>query len=91
MLAIVILGAVAGAVLASHFKIFVLGPAMLLACAATVVAGCVSGMDAHTIVVAVLAVFVSLQLGYVAGGVAAAHFSLQTKQAQRNWTPSQYY
>ena len=73
MLAIIVLGAVAGALLGSHFKMFVLGPAILLASFAAVAAGFTSHFDAHTIVLGALATLAALQFGYVVGGVAAAY------------------
>jgi hypothetical protein len=91
MLAVIILGAAVGLVLGAYFKMFALGPAIMLASAATVATGFINGMDAHIVVLAVLAVLVSLQVGYVVGGVAAAYFSVQTKLPHRTWMPSQYY
>jgi ethanolamine transporter EutH len=91
MLAIIVLGAAAGAILGSHFKMFVLGPAILLACFAAVAAGFISHVDAHTIVLGVLATLAALQFGYVVGGVAAAHLNAPAKLPHRTWTPSQYY
>jgi ethanolamine transporter EutH len=91
MVAFMILGAAVGLILGAHFKMFALGAAIPFACAATVAAGFINGMDAHTIVLAVLAVLVSLQVAYVVGGVAAAYFSVQIKLPHRTWRPSQYY
>jgi hypothetical protein len=91
MLAIIVLGTAVGAILGSHFKIFILGPAFLLASSATVVAGLIGKVDAHTIVLALLAILAALQFGYVVGGVAAASLSVQTNLPNRTWTPSQYY
>jgi hypothetical protein len=90
MILIIILGAVAGAVLGSHFRVFVLGPAILLVSAATVTACFTRGIDAHTIVLDALAVLLSLQFGYVIGGVAATYFRVQTKLPRPTWTPSQH-
>ena len=91
MIAIIVFGAVAGALLGSHFKMFILGPAILLASFVTAVAGLTSHFDAHTIVLGVLATLAALQFGYVVGGVAAAYLDAKTKRSNRTWTPSQYY
>ena len=91
MLAIIVLGAVAGALLGSHFKMFILGPAILLASFVTAVAGLTSHFDAHTIVLGVLATLAALQFGYVVGGVVAAYLDAKAERPHRTWTPSQYY
>ena len=91
MLAIIVLGAASGALLGSHFKMFILGPAILLASFATVAAGFTSHFDAHTIVLGVLATLAALQFGYVVGGVAAAYLDAKAKLPHRTWTPSQHY
>jgi hypothetical protein len=91
MLATIVLGAAAGALLGSHCKMFILGPAILLACFATVAAGFTSHFDAHTIVLGVLATLAALQFGYVVGGVAAAYLDAKAKLPHRTRTPSQYF
>jgi hypothetical protein len=91
MLATIVLGAAAGALLGSHCKMFILGPAILLACFATVAAGFTSHFDAHTIVLGVLATLAALQFGYVVGGVVAAYLDAKAERPHRTWTPSQYY
>jgi hypothetical protein len=91
MLAIIVLGAASGALLGSHFKMLVLGPAILLACFAAMAAGFISHFDAHTIVLGVLATLAALQFGYVVGGVVAAYLDAKAKRPHRTWTPSQYY
>jgi hypothetical protein len=90
MLAIAIFGAAVGVVLGSRYKMIVLVPAMVLASVATFAVGFASGADPHSIVVAILAIVVSLQFGYVSGGVAAAYLNVQTKLPHRTWTQSQY-
>jgi hypothetical protein len=90
MLAMAIFGAAVGALLGSQFKMFVLGPAILFALSVTVAAGFARGLDLHDIALAVSAILASLQFGYIAGGVAASFFSVQTKLSHRSWTPSQY-
>ena len=91
MLAIIVLGAVSGALLGSHFKMLVLGPAILLASFAAVAAGFISHFDAYTIVLGVLATLAALQFGYVVGGVVAAYLDAKAKRPHRTWTPSQYF
>ena len=56
MIAIVIFGVGLGAVLGSHFKIFVLGPAMLFAAAATLAVDFVRDVSPSTIVLAIVAI-----------------------------------
>jgi hypothetical protein len=93
--AIVISGFVAGAILGSRFRVFVLVPAMLFATASTAAGSFANGANLLTSVLAVLAVLASLQCGYVGGGV-AAYFAARIKlphRAERTkiWRPSQFY
>ena len=74
MILIIILGAGAGVVLGTHFRVFVLGPAVLLVSPATLTACFTRGIGAHTIVLTALAVLFSLQFGYVMGSLAATYF-----------------
>jgi ethanolamine transporter EutH len=90
MLAMTVFGATVGALLGSQFKMFVLGPAILLALSVTVAAGLIRGVDLHDIALAVSAILASLQFGYIAGGVAASFFTVRTKLSHRSWTPSQF-
>ena len=93
--AIVISGFVAGAILGSRFKVFVLAPAMLFAAVSTVAINFANGVNLLTSFLAVLAVLASLQCGYV-GGVVAAYFAARIKLPHRAeraklWRPSQFY
>ena len=84
MVTIVIFGAALGAVLGSHFKVFVLGPAMLFAAAAALAVDFVRDVSPSTIVFAIVAILASLQFGYLAGGIT------RFKPSGGNWTPSRY-
>jgi hypothetical protein len=93
--AIVISGFVAGAILGSRFKVFVLAPAMLFAAVSTVAINFANGVNLLTSFLAVLAVLTSLQCGYV-GAVAAAYLAARIKLPHRAehtkfWRPSQFY
>jgi hypothetical protein len=90
--AIVISGFVAGAILGSRFRVFVLAPAMLFATVSTVAVSFANGVNLFTSFLAVLAVLASLQCGYV-GGVVAAYFAARINRAERTkfWKPSQFY
>ena len=90
MVTIVIFGAALGAVLGSHFKIFVLGLAMLFAAAAALAVDFVRDASPSTIVFAIVAILASLQFGYLAGGIATAYLSTRFKPSGGNWTPSRY-
>lgn len=73
MLAVFIFGTVcAGAALGSRYKVFVLLPAMLLASAASIIAGIAIGYDTRTIVAATLAMLTVMQLGYITGAMLTA-------------------
>ena len=93
--AIVISCFVAGAILGSRFRVFVLAPAMLFATVSTVAVSFANGVNLLTSVLAVLAVLASLQCGYV-GVVVAAYFAARIKlphRAERTkfWRPLQFY
>jgi hypothetical protein len=93
--AIVISGFVAGTILGSRLRVFVLVPAMLFATVGTATVSFANGVNLLTSVLAVLAVLASLQCGYV-GGVAAAYFAARIKlprRAERTkiWRLSQFY
>ena len=93
--AIVISGFVAGAILGSRFRVFVLAPAMLFVTVSTVAVSFANGVNLLTSFLAVLAVLASLQCGYL-GGVVAAYFAARIKlphRAERTkfWRPSQFY
>jgi hypothetical protein len=89
MVAIVIFGAALGAVLGSHFKIFILGPAMLFAAAAALAVDFVRDVRPSTIVLAIVSILASLQFGYLTGGIATAYLSMRFKRSG-NWTPTGY-
>ena len=93
--AIVISGFVAGAILGSRFRVFVLVPAMFFATVGTAVVSFANGVNLSTSVLAVLAVLASLQCGYV-GGLVAAYFPARIKlphwtERAKFWRPSQFY
>jgi hypothetical protein len=92
--AIAISGFVAGAILGSRFRIFVLAPATLFATVSTVALSFANGVNLLTSFLAVLAVLASLQCGY-AGGVVATYFAARIKSPHRAertklWRPSQF-
>jgi len=88
--AIVISAFIAGIILGSRFRVFVLAPAILLATISTVAITFANGVSGGAIVLVVLAVMVSLQCGYVAG-VAIAYFAERSKLSRRTWRPSPFY
>ena len=88
--AIMIIGLVAGVILGSRFKVFVLVPAILFATANAIAISFAHGLNLPATVLAVLAVLTLLQCGYF-GGVTAAHFAVRTKMPRRTWRPSQFY
>jgi hypothetical protein len=90
---IVISGFVAGAILGSYFRVFVLVPAMLFATVGAVAVSFANGVNLITSFLAVLVILASLQCGYV-GGVVAAYFAARIKlphQRTKFWRPSQFY
>jgi len=90
---IVISGFVAGAILGSYFRVFVLVPAMLFATVGAVAVSFANGVNLITSFLAVLMILASLQCGYVGGGV-AAYFAARIKlphQRTKFWRPSQFY
>ena len=90
--AIVIFGFVAGAILGSRFKVFVLVPAILLASAALSAVSFANGVNLPTTVLAVLA---SWHRFNAATSVAPSpHTSLYASVApptHQFWRPSQFY
>jgi hypothetical protein len=65
ILAIVISGFIVGCILSLRFRVFVLGPALLFAAISTSAISSTNGFGGGTIVLAVLAVMISLQCGFV--------------------------
>jgi hypothetical protein len=88
--AIVISGFVAGIILSSRFRVYVLLPAILFAIISTVAITFADDVSGGGIVLVTLAVTISLQCGYVAG-VAAAYFAERSKSPRRTWRPSMFY
>lgn len=91
MLAILIFGISAGAILGSRFTIFVFVPVIIFASGAAVIGGIVSSYDARVIAFAELTVLASLQFGYIAGGILAEYFGEQTKSRRIPWRPPEHY
>ena len=83
MIIFLIVSTIAGVILGLRFKVFVLGPATLLATVAIAVTAIASGHEATAIVLAVLRTLASLQTGYFAGcilhAMVLAHLPAQTK------------
>lgn len=67
MLAFLITGAMAGVLLGFRFKVLVLVPALLLATVIIIING--SGHSLSAIVLTVVGTAVSLQIGYIVGGI----------------------
>ena len=88
MLAGIIFVVMIGIILGSNFTVFILAPAILLTAAATLAAGFANDADFGVIVFAMLAMLASLQVGYFAGGIAAA---CQSKAPGSTWKSSRYY
>jgi len=88
--AIAIFAFVAGIILGSGFRVFVLVSAILFAIISTVAITFANGISGGAIFLVTLAVIVSLQCGYVAG-VAAAYFAERSKLPRRTWRSSPSY
>jgi H+/Cl- antiporter ClcA len=67
MIEVLIIGATAGMLLGLRFKVFVLGPVMLLATMIIIGTGTASGRWPVAIALLVLEAVASLEIGYVAG------------------------
>ena len=91
MLATILFAAGIGIILGSNCKVFVLGPAILFASGATLAAGLASNVGFVSIASVIVAILVTLQIGYVIGGVAAAYLSMQSKLLRSSTRPSRYY
>jgi hypothetical protein len=83
---IVISGFVFGCVLGLRFRVFVLGPALVVAAISTAAISSANGFGGGRIVLAVLAVVVSLQCGYVVG-LGVSYITERTRLPIRAWTP----
>jgi hypothetical protein len=90
ILAIVISGFIVGCILSLRFRVFVLGPALLFAAISTSAISSADGFGGGTIVLAVLAVMISLQCGYVVG-LGASYITERTRLPTRAWKPLSYY
>jgi hypothetical protein len=90
ILAIVISGFVVGYILSLRFRVYVLGPALLFAAISTSAISSANGFGGRTIVLAVLAVMLSLQCGYVVG-LGASYITERTRFPIRAWKPLSYY
>ena len=69
MIVFLIVSTIAGAILGLRFKVFVLGPATLLATAAVALTGIGNGYEARSIALVVLGTVASLQIGYFGCGI----------------------
>jgi hypothetical protein len=79
MTAIVIVGGAIGAILGLlRFKAFILVPAILLAAGGAILSGVVTGLDHRDVGFEFLAAVASLQIGYLAGCVAAQFLMVRT-------------
>ena len=69
MMVFLIISTIAGMMIGLRFKVFVLGPATLLATAAATVTGIGSSHEAKTIALTAFGTMASLQIGYFAGRI----------------------
>ena len=83
MIIFLIVSTIAGAILGLRFKVFVLGPATLLATAAVALTAIGNGYEATSIALVVLSTVASLQIGYFGCGIlyatVLAHLPAHTK------------
>jgi hypothetical protein len=84
MLAIIICIVVMGIILGSNFTVFILGPAILLTTAVTLVTG-FANADYRFVVFTTLAMLASLQIGYFVGGISAAYLSTTPWRTWKSW------
>lgn len=78
MTEIVIVGAATGAFLGlRQFKAFVLVPAILLAATGIIIKGVVADLDYQDITLDLLAIIVSLEIGYFVGSIAAGSLTVR--------------
>jgi len=89
MLAILVFGAITGAVLGWRFNVFVLAPATLFFSTVTIATGIVTNSDARTVVVVVLAALTLLQAGYIAGSLSLSIFQSEPNLRRSVWIPAQ--
>jgi hypothetical protein len=87
-----IITTVTGLVLGLRFKMFVLGPAMFVAAAATIAHGIAGGHSYTVIALALFEAMASLQIGYIIGCLLQANVSIRTAGRYRRprWEPTQY-
>lgn len=69
MIVFLIVGIITGAILRLRLKVFVLGPATLLATAAVALMAIGNGYEATSIALVVLSTVASLQIGYFGCGI----------------------
>ncbi len=89
MIAFLIVSAIAGMMLGLRFKVFVLGPATLLATAAATVIGIGSSHEAKTIALTVFGTTASLQIGYFTGCILLPWFSRTYRHGPYTLSPHQ--
>ena len=73
MVLLIIFGVTIGAILGTRFRVFVVVPAIFFAAAIVVAIGYVNGLSGRTLWLALLAMLVSLELGYLVGCFGAAY------------------
>lgn len=73
MVLLIIFGVTIGAILGTRFRVFVVVPAIFFAAAIVVAIGYVNGLSGRTLSLALLAMLVSLELGYLVGCFGAAY------------------
>jgi len=90
ILAILISALVFGCILGLRFRVFILGPALLFAAISTAALSFANGFGGGKIVLAVFAVMVSVQCGYVIG-LGTSYVTERTRLPIRAWKPLSYY
>jgi hypothetical protein len=79
MTAIVIVGAASGGFLGlRQFKVLVLVPAILLAATGIIINGVLAGLDYQDVGFDLLAIIVSLEIGYFVGSIASGLLTVRT-------------
>jgi hypothetical protein len=89
MVLLIIFGVTIGAILGTRFRVFVVVPAIFFAAAIVVAIGYVNGLSGRTLSLALLAMLVSLELGYLVGCLGRPILSAQTNRGALPCTHSQ--
>ena len=88
MLAFILLAALCGAVLAFRYRAFMIYPAILCACAITLMVGFAARTDRWTIFLTLMGVSFALQFGYVLGMIARSSMAASRAASMRRRDPA---